>query len=259
MHNIMRYLDKQKLDWFLADKGLYFSAAEDQNDEAEGISDHTFLSAHLENSVPGIDPKLLRKVDELMHGLQQVGREKNFLSCWYLGTEETVDMWKEYGKDGVVLFSQDWALTDALPEPLGHAMDAYPVTYDDKLKASALDEPLRVKNHCWNPENEFRIVFGLTKYSVLTGFEGSGGHDGDHLTHQSPHMTVSMSQKGITQALDVIRRKGRGLVLDCDFGSAIHEVRVHPQATNEELLNVQKRLKAIGIHCPVRHSHLRRI
>jgi hypothetical protein len=35
-------------------------------------------------------------------------------------------------------------------------------------------------------------------------------------------------------------------------------VRAHPQATDEELLDAQRLLNAIGIHCPVRHSHLRR-
>ncbi|MCF5734847.1 hypothetical protein V2K54_13395 [Pseudomonas alliivorans] len=81
MHNIMRYLDKRKLDWFVADKGLYVSAAEDQNDKTEGISDHTFLSAHLEKSVLGIDPKLLRDMDELVHGLQQFSRERKTFSA----------------------------------------------------------------------------------------------------------------------------------------------------------------------------------
>ncbi|GGJ44033.1 DUF2971 domain-containing protein [Pseudomonas avellanae] len=258
MPNIMRYFTKEKFDWLLADKGLYFSAAEDQIDTEEGKSDHTFLSAHIRKTVEGVDPELLLGLDELMLGVQQVDRKKNLLSCWYLGIEESEKMWETYGKDGVVFFTDDQALMNAFPEPLEHAMVAYPVTYDDTLKAGALHEPLRVKHHDWHEEEEFRFVFALSKYSVLTGFESLGGHDGEYLTHESPHMTVGMSQKGIEQALDVIRRKGRGLVLNCNFGRAIREVRVHPQATDSELLDVENRLKTIGIHCPVKHSQLRR-
>ncbi|MNH33391.1 hypothetical protein D3C79_939010 [compost metagenome] len=93
---------------------------------------------------------------------------------------------------------------------------------------------------------------------MLTGFESLGGRDGDNLTHQSPHITVCMSPTGKEQALKVIRWKKPGLVLDFDFGRAIHEVRVHPLATDEELLDVQKRLSSIGFNCPVTHSRLRR-
>ncbi|WP_417787888.1 hypothetical protein [Stutzerimonas xanthomarina] len=257
MRSIMRYFTKQKFEWLLADKGLYVSAAEDQNDEAEGVSDHTFLSAQIATRVKDVNSDLLVELDELMLSLQDVGRMKNFLSCWYLGTEETDDMWEEYGKEGVVFFSHDWALMSAFPDPLKHALTSYPIIYDDKLKGSALNEPLRVKHRRWHLENEFRIVFDLSRYSVLTGFEGIDVRCGDHLTHQSPHITVCMSKKGIDQAHNVIRRKGRGLVLDCALGNAISEVRVHPMATDGELADVQTRLKGYGIHCKVGHSQLR--
>ena len=258
MKNIMRYLNKEKFEWLLADKGLYLSSAEDQSDRDEGISDHTFLAKHIAKTVKDVEPTLLTQLDELMLDLQQVGREKNYLSCWYLGTEETEAMWEEFGKGGVVLFSQEWVMMYAFSEPLEHAMKGYPVTYSDDLKAAALHEPLRVKHKKFTTESEFRAVFSLTEYSLLTGFESTELYVGDQLSHKSPEIIKCMSKKGIEQAMKVIRRKGRGLVLDFDFGRAIHEVRMHPLATDEELLHVQSRLLEIDVKCPVRHSRLRR-
>ncbi|RII76794.1 hypothetical protein [Pseudomonas monteilii] len=258
MTDMMRYLTKQKLEWLIADAGLYVSAAKDQSDETEGISDQTYLSKYLAQTVKGLDPDLLTDLDKLMLGMQDVGRKKNFLSCWYLGTEENLEMWNEYGTEGVILFTDEWKLMSAFAEPLEHALEGYPVTYDDALKAGALHDPLRVKHKKFHKENEFRVVFSLSKYSILTGFESMGGHDGDNLTHESPNLIVGMSQKGRAQALKVIRRKNRGLVLDFNFGRAIREVRVHPLASDEELRNVEKHLLSIGITCPVNHSHLRR-
>lgn len=260
MQNIMRYLTKQKLEWLLADKGLYVSAAQNQSDEEEGTSDHTFLAKHIAKTVEGMEPELLAEIDKLMLCMQQVGREKNYLSCWYLGEEESEAMWEEFGVDGVILISQEWALMNAFAEPLEHAIDGYAVTYSDELKAGALHEPLRVKHAKFHTEKEFRVVFDLTKYSVLTGFEGIGVSDGDQPPHLSPQITACMSQKGIEQGLKVIRRKDAGgLLLDFDFARAILEVRVHPQATDEELQDIQTRLRSIGVECPVRHSHLRQI
>ncbi|MFK0310579.1 hypothetical protein ACIQUF_04980 [Pseudomonas sp. NPDC090233] len=258
MADMMRYLTKQKLEWLIADAGLYVSAAEHQTDENEGVSDQTYLSTYLAQNVKDLDPQLLADLDKLMLDMQDVGRKKNFLSCWYLGTEENQEMWDEYGTEGVILFTEEWRLMDAFAEPLEHALEGYRVTYDDALKAGALHDPLRVKHEKFHKEKEFRVVFSLSRYSILTGFESMGGRDGDHLTHESPLITVCMSPEGRTQARKVIRRKNLGLVLNFNFGRAIREVRVHPLATDEELRDIEKRLLSIGFSCPVNHSQLRR-
>ncbi|WP_226439419.1 hypothetical protein [Pseudomonas sp. MWU16-30316] len=114
-----------------------------------------------------MDPELLTGIHKLMLDMQQKGREKNYLSCWYLGAEESEGIWEEFGKDGVILIGQEWALMSAFAEPLEHAINGDAVTYSDELKAGALDEPLRMKHAKFHAEKEFRVVFNLTKYSML--------------------------------------------------------------------------------------------
>src|SRR5471032_105655 len=94
---ITRYFNVQKFNWLLSDEGLYLGAAADQSDTSEGIYDHTILSHHIANTVNDFDSIALKKLDELQLGLQNVGREDNYLSCWYLGAEESQEMWDEFG------------------------------------------------------------------------------------------------------------------------------------------------------------------
>ncbi|WP_205903813.1 hypothetical protein, partial [Pseudomonas viridiflava] len=91
--------------------------------------DQTFLAKHIAKTVEGVDSELLTGIDKLMLDMQQKGREKNYLSCWYLGAEESEGMWEEFGKDGVILIRQEWALMSAFAEPLEQAIDGYAVTY----------------------------------------------------------------------------------------------------------------------------------
>ncbi|MDN4547175.1 hypothetical protein [Pseudomonas sp. C32] len=254
---VMRYLDDQKLEWLLSDNGLYLSAASDQSDKDEGVYYHTFLSAYIAKTGSDVDSALLANLDQSQLNLQKINRETSFLSCWYLGSEESMDMWEEFGRNGVVIFSDDWALSDALPEPLEQATAYYDVIYSDVLKPHASHEPLRVKHSKFHKEREFRIVFELVKYSMLTGFEARNVRVGGVLTHLDDNYTSCMSKKGKEQSHKVIRKKGRGYIFDYILNSIIREIRVHPDATDAELLKVMKRLREAGLNCPINHSVLR--
>lgn len=258
--SVMRYLNDQKLEWLIADNGLFLSAASEQSDENEGIYDHTFLSKHIAHTVDDVDTNLLEQLDKSQLHLQEINRKNNFLSCWYLDTEESFDMWHEFGRNGVVIFSDDWALLDALPEPLEQATAFYDVIYSDELKPHANHEPLRVKNSKFYKEKEFRIVFDLVKYSVLTGFEARNEvRVGGVLSHLSDEITSCMSKKGIEQSHKVIRKKGNGYVFEYPLQSIVREIRVHPEATDADLIATRKRLQEIGLTCPINHSTLRKI
>lgn len=254
---LMRYLTRSKFEYLLEDKGIYVGAACDQSDPNEGNYDHRYLSSHLRR-LSGCDESLMEKVDDMMLGSKNVGRENTYLSCWYCSDEESPDMWEEYGKDGIILFSTDLALQLALPEPLNQATEFYELTYNDQLKSQANQQPFRFKNERYKHEKEYRIEFNHLKYSVLTGFEARcevlvGGVP----SHQSDQITSCMSPKAIAQSHRVIRRKCKGYILAYPLADIIHEVRLHPNASDEELEQARAALRARGINCTVRHSMLR--
>lgn len=255
--NVMRYLTKNKFKYLLEDKGIYVSAASDQSDTHEGDYDHCYLSKHLRNEVD-CDEELLEKVDEMMLGSKKVGRETTYLSCWYCSDEESPKMWKEYGTDGVIIFSTDLALEYALPEPLNQTTKFYELTYNDQLKPQANQQPFRVKNECFKHEKEFRVEFNLLEYSVLTGFEARNEvRIGGVLSHECDEITSCMSPAARAQSHHVIRRKNKGYVLAYPLAKIIHEVRLHPNASDQDLREVRAALKACGIDCTVNHSTLR--
>jgi len=256
---VARYLSGEKFNWLISDNGLYLSAAADQSDAAEGVYDHTFLSRHIAENIDNSDLVSPANLDKHMLGLQEVGREFNYLSCWYLGVEESQEMWDEFGANGVMIFSDDWVLSDALPPPLEQAISFSEVIYSDELKPHAVNDPLQVKNEKFRKEKEFRIIFDLMKYSILTGFEAHvEARVGGQIFHESEGIASLISKQGMEQSHKVIRRKGRGLVIEYPLNSIIEEVRVHPQATNADLLKIKSCLQAAGINCPVSHSSLRR-
>ncbi|CCE21993.1 hypothetical protein [Methylotuvimicrobium alcaliphilum] len=43
MSKVWRYLTKEKLEWLVADRGLYFGPAISQSDPEEGLYDSTIL------------------------------------------------------------------------------------------------------------------------------------------------------------------------------------------------------------------------
>lgn len=255
---ISRYLSAQKFDWLLTDNGLYLGAAEHQSDKDEGKYDYTFLSRLIAENVPDPSPELIQATDKLQLDMQNFKRTDSYLSCWYLGAEESQEMWDEYGENGVLIFSDAWTLQDTLPDPLGHAAMFSEITYDDELKVLAALEPLLVKNLKFGNEREFRLIFDLTNYSVLTGFEARCiVYVGDTPSYLDESTIAGMSKEGIAQSHKVIRRKGDGLVLEYSLNLLIKEVRLHPAATDQELHEVERRLREKGIKCRVRHSSLR--
>ena len=254
---ISRYLTAEKFEWLLADDGLYLGAAASQRDKNEGKYDHTYLSRFVAQEMQNANEALLRGLNKLQLEMQEFKRSDSYLSCWYLGVEESADMWKDYGTEGVLIVSDSWTLQQTLPEPLKHASQFREVTYDDALRVLAAHDPLFVKNKRFVDEQEYRLIFDLTQFSVLTGFgDGPVVYVGDKPSFMCESVTAAMSKSAIEQSHKVIRRKGSGVVFNCHLVELIKEVRLYPGASEEELLRVRSSLRAKGIDCPVRHSSL---
>jgi hypothetical protein len=257
---VMRYLDREKFGWLLADNGIYVSPVADQKDKTEGEYDPTFLSRALRERSSDIDEELLNQVDDLQRAMKERGKEKTFISSWYMGADETHHMWERFGDKGALIISTDMALEMLLPPPLNQAVTFTPVIYDDERKQNASQAPFEFKKRKFHPDKEGRLIFRLTEYSVLTGFGVEPGYEvrvGDKLSYESEEITSCMSPESLEQSHRVIEKKGRGYLLRYSLPDTIHEVRLHPKATDADLVEAEKRLRAIGIKCPVNHSTLR--
>ena len=256
---LIRYLTLDKFKWLLSDNGIYLGSAEDQTDTNEGIYDHTLISKALKSKIKGENDILWSEIDTLSKSLMAANREDHYLSCWYSGNKESLNMWKEYGNDGVALISSELQLINYLPEPLGNSTEFYKVIYDSKLKSSSINNPFRYKDDRYLFESEFRLTLNLHNYSILTGFEKDRFgevHIGDNLSYEDDSITCSMSEKGIAQSQSIIRKKGSGYIIDYDLEEIVSEIRVSPDCDEKSVQYIVDQIKNNGLNISVRKSEL---
>ena len=107
---IWRFLNMRKFRDLMMTSELYFCRADLLSDKREGLPPVEYLASF------GLDPLNLDDRSEL---LNQIGsdaqfREGFYASCWHLFSEETCQMWKEYGDEGVAIISRYHLLRCAL-------------------------------------------------------------------------------------------------------------------------------------------------
>jgi hypothetical protein len=108
---IWRFMDLFKFRDLMASEELYFRRADLFQDESEGLPPEQYAMRVL-----GLDPYDVRdriKLNDHLGFLAQ-NRESYYISCWHLYRLETLDMWSQYGDDGVAICSQYGLLKSAL-------------------------------------------------------------------------------------------------------------------------------------------------
>ena len=107
---IWRFMDMKKFRDLVATGELYFCRADLFDDEREGLPPEEYLP------ILGLNPFDLRDRRELSHhiGSDAQFRESFYISCWQLFLNETAEMWKNYGEDGVAICSRYRLLKSAL-------------------------------------------------------------------------------------------------------------------------------------------------
>lgn len=102
------------------------------------------------------------------------------------------------------------------------------------LKVLSAHDSLSVKNECFQGKQEFRLVFDLTQYSILTEFEScTTVYVGDKPSHLDEGLTAGMLKNGIEQSHKIIRRKGNGLIFDYSLNVLVNKVRLYSAATRK--------------------------
>jgi hypothetical protein len=107
---IWRFLNLAKFRDLIETSELYFCRADLFADEREGLPPEEYLATF------GLHPYDIKDRRELMNhiGSDAQFREGFYVNCWYLFREETCQMWKEYGTDGVAIASRYSLLKSAL-------------------------------------------------------------------------------------------------------------------------------------------------
>jgi len=115
---IWRYMDLRKFRDLMASEELYFRRADLFTDKSEGLPPEDYAARVL-----GLNPYDVRDRSELNHHLGSLAqhRESYYISCWYLYRQETLDMWEQYGHDGVAVCSRYELLNAALEGLLDEA------------------------------------------------------------------------------------------------------------------------------------------
>ena len=108
---IWRFMDLRKFRDLMASEELYFRRADLFSDKSEGIPPERYALRVL-----GLDPYDINDRVSLNHHLGSLAqdRESYYVSCWHLHRQETLDMWEQYGDDGVAVCSRYGLLRSAL-------------------------------------------------------------------------------------------------------------------------------------------------
>lgn len=236
---IWRFMDLRKFRDLMASEELYFRRADLFTDKSEGLPPEDYAARVL-----GLNPLDIRDRAALNHhlGFLAQHRESYFISCWYLYGQETLDMWEQYGHDGVAVCSRYELLSAALDGLLDEAHLGL-VQYGTSHIQRAFNalEFITTKQTKYAAECEVRAF--LTVYDPLAG--GNRHFDLDNVAHPAP--------------LDLNPR--HPWVPDCkrrriNLRSLITDVVISPWAEPDAIEEVQLWVKSKGFPKSARPSAL---
>lgn len=257
---IHRYLTLQKFQWLLEDGGIFLAPASQQSDNNEGIYDSkkitNAVSSELNNKLTVQELNVFAKnIDEMFKNSIRYNREQNFISSWYMGLEESEQMWQEYAPDGVIIISTRLAL-EMCKRPALESVKCIEVIYNDVKKSTEINNPLYIKNENFKHEKEYRLIFNNIDFQVRLYeedvFIGEESFYQDYAKSQGT--TIEQLRKQAEQAMYY---KKTGVVLKYNLDELISEIRLHPNATNEELEEIQKLCDKHKLTCKVIFSQIK--
>lgn len=100
---IWRFVNMKKFQDFMETSELYFCRADlFPQDESEGLPPENYKPFPHLNPLDLLDR---RQIDDSIGNVAQ-DRESFYINCWHLFREETCEMWKQHGQDGVAICSR---------------------------------------------------------------------------------------------------------------------------------------------------------
>ena len=177
---IWRFMDLRKFRDLMASEELYFRRADLFNDKSEGLPPEDYATRVL-----GLNPYDIRDRSELNCQLGSLAqhRESYYINCWYLYQQETLDMWEQYGHDGVAVCSRYELLNAALEGLLDEAhLGLVHYGTSQILRPFNSLEFVTTKQTKYAADREVRAF--LTVYDPLAG--GNRHFDLENVAHPAP-------------------------------------------------------------------------
>jgi hypothetical protein len=234
---IWRFLDLRKFSDLMASEELYFRRADLFSDKSEGLPPEKYA-----RRVLGLDPydinDRVRLNDHL--GFLAQNRESYYISCWYLYRQETLDMWEQYGDDGVAVCSRYGLLKSTLDGLLDEAHLGL-VRYGTDHLANTFNtlEFITTKQKQYSQDCEVRAWL-----TFIHPFEGGNRHiDLNNFPHPVP-LALNPRNSWVTECK---RRR-------IDLRSLITDVVISPWAEQDAVEEIKLWAKSKAL--PVKHSEL---
>jgi hypothetical protein len=234
---IWRFMDLDKFRDLVASEELYFRRADLFSDKSEGLPPEEYAMRVLSLDPYDINDRV-RLNDHL--GFLAQNRESYYISCWHLYRQETLDMWEQYGRDGVAVCSRFGLLKSALDGLLDQA-HAGLVQYGTDHLANTFNtlEFITTKQIQYSQEREVRAWL-----TVVHPFEGGNRHiDLNNFPHPVP-LTLNPRNSSVPECK---RRR-------IDLRALITDVFISPWAEPDAIEEIK--LWATSKAFPVKHSEL---
>jgi hypothetical protein len=223
----------------LATAELYFCRADLFPDEREGIPPEEYLATF------GLHPLDLNDRRELLNhiGSDAQFREGFYVNCWYLFQEETSQMWKEYGNEGVAITSSYQRLKftlDAMADRSYLGLVRYGATH-------LMGKPANIFRYITTKRSEYAHEQEVRAFLWIPDpHAGINRHyDENNRVHPLP----------LTPPPDYVLKGERRKV---DLQTLLTEIVVSPWAPSTTLSEIRNLVEETGYKIPVRQSELAR-
>ncbi len=248
---IWRYLTFKKFVALIDLRAVWFAKLGIFEDIEEGMTPEltrrAIKSQHNEMETWFPDEERKSQVRRFVEDNEQYGRDLIVASCWFIGNDESEEMWAEYAQDGegVVVKSTARALMCSLDQSLknkwwiGKVRYVDHSTYDGMNIHEGHQAHLRafVKGTKYARENELRVA---TMNFVAPGCLNPDG---------APQS--EKQRKGFVDASN-----GPGIYVRANLATLISEVRIAPGASVNHHAKIELLMSKGGLQIPLGRSEL---
>lgn len=250
---VWRYLSLEKFEWLLADNGLYFSRADQQEDPDEGGYHEKQMIADLNSAT---EDKYLKENVVMRHrNIRELNRRTTYLSCWHKNSQENQTMWDKFAPEGadVVIQSNLMYLITQIPKGLTEVITPDDCDYDKSKAGVGNQRNFKFKDEKYAPENEFRLYIdsGTLYYKTNIRFDNALMVEVGNQTAYAADYSDNVTAPGT-----IFKKNEYGLVVAYNLQRLINSVHTSPNATEAQKNHIRQLLHKAGLDIPVVSSSL---